>query len=271
MFGVIGSALGIGGGSSNSTVIQQTVEATVSNIANMLYDLKQSSRCSININQIIPINIDTAIGCDITLQNKVRSSCDLNSILNTSIDGNFQKLIQDSIDLTAKNSNKMVQDFLSASFGSIENNTDINVQARIKRLIENNFTTNIMQTCINESNIVQGIPVTIKYLDCTKGGSLNLSNEADIVLISKCIGDNIYNIVSNDTDLLGIQSQIENKNEQTQKGIGDLIKGILDSLGKIGLYIIIGLVVVVLIVIIAFVMLGKSEAGQEAIKNYSSK
>ncbi|ATZ80311.1 hypothetical protein BMW23_0253 [Bodo saltans virus] len=165
----------------------------------------------------------------------------------------------------------------SSSNSNVNNNynlTNINtvnktLSTSINNIVQNNFTTNSMQTCI--SNVAQSQSVGDNV---TVGGNANvhgINQEQTASLISKCIQEDktlnatLNKIASNmnnvNADGVTVQASAavsgSGSSSAVSKGLDDLVAsigGVFGSFTNIFVYAIIGIVVIIVIIVVAIIV-----------------
>jgi|694.fasta_scaffold110430_2 hypothetical protein len=229
----------MGNKQSSSTDINQTITSITQNLSNIMLSIKQTTSCQQNLNQQINVRIQQILNCDSAFTNTGTVNCKLSSMFNTNVDTNLITMLKQAIDQSATSGTKLVQDTLSLPLNNQQSDTNINMSTYIKNLVETNFSTDFMNTCISNSSAVQGQTLDIGIVDCTKKGSLTVSNDAELIALVNCISDNLTKLVNNDTVINEATNSATSSTDSSQEGLGSLMKyGILA-------FVIFGIVVVV--------------------------
>jgi len=260
----------MGSSQSTETSITQTIDAITQNISNIMLSIKQSSSQNCQVIQNQKVVIGSSYGCDITINQTANTRCDLQSMFAPNTSNSLQSIAKQAVDQAAQNSTKAVQDTLSA-MSSQDTSTQVSVKVRIKNLIENNISLELSNACISESTITQGQDFEIKFMDCSKKGSLTITNDADLVALSNCVNEAIANLIKNDEQINEVIQKTQTETDVSQRGLGAVIDNLVNSIGKAYAYTVIALVIVAGIALIVLIVLGLSPAGQGAINKASDK
>jgi hypothetical protein len=245
-------------GSSQSSLVTDTFTSINQNVSNIMLKMKSdnSSLCSASQNKTV--NIGNIIGCNTNINQTLNVNC--NALISTKFSSNTEiiKVMTQAIDRSVTSGQKSVQDFLATSFSSQKGST--NVATYLKQLVQTNFTQDMASSCMSTALLNQGSAFNLGTIDCTKGGSLNVSQDAQLIQLVNCVTDFLSSIATNDAVIQQASSSSSTTQSSEQQGLGSIMK-----------YAMIATAIVVVIGLIAFVYIAMSPAGQDAIKNASKK
>jgi len=253
----------MGNKQSSETNITQTLDSVSQNLSNIMLSIKQTTSCQQSINQSITLDVENMLNCDVNILNTAKAGCKLSSMFNTSTSNNISSLLKQAVDQSAKSGTKQVQDTLSMPANTQNTNTNINVATRIKDLIELNFSTDFSNTCISQSTAKQDIPVKIKNMDCSKKGSLNLSNDLELFALVNCVSDHLTEVVKNDELLKSVTQSSESKTDASQEGLGTVFNNLVNMFGRTMVYAVIAVVIVIIVIIIGALIFLTSDSGNQ--------
>lgn len=267
---LIASAFGLGGSSSSSTTMKQTLDTINDNLFSLTSNVSNSASIDCVSNQTQPINIETLTnkGCNLSFINETNNNCKLQSYFSNTNVTDLKTMLNQAVDQASSSNNEIVQSFLSTSSSSSQDN--ITNAAKIKNLIDRNFTYDSATLCINSAKNTQSQPINFKTitLDCEKNpnASTVFRQNAELLGFVDCVGSQLNNILSNDSSVLAAAQESDAKNKVTQTGIGEAIAKLIDSIAGPIKWIILGLLIVCAVALIGAVVFLLSPAGQEASK-----
>lgn len=256
------------GQSSSSNTMKSTLESVNENIFKVVSNISNSASSSCTSNQVQSVDIDTITnkGCDLSFLQTATVNCGLMASFSSMSMTDLKAILDQAVDNSAKASNDTVQNFLSASMSDSTNNVD--VKTYVKNLIDREFKYDTSTTCISDLKSSQTQPIKIKNLniDCTTNpdAMTQFSQDAQLTSFVSCLSSQINNILSNDSTLQKLSNDADATNKTVQKGIGDAISGILDSLTGPIKYIVIAVAIVITMIVIGLVIFLLSPAGQKA-------
>jgi len=218
-------------GQQQSSTVRSVIDVLNQNITNSITTMRDeaSVNCVINQNQTVDIGDLTITNCNTIInstQTATIKSCEINKV------GSFQNAqemisaIKDSIDKTSTSSNKSVQDFMASSFSSQSQVSEF--VTKCKTIVENNFTSDTSSVCVLGALINQVGVFHIDKLNITCGEdgtsfNLNISQEAQIEAMAKCITNSVVNLLSKSEEIMAVVEKIQNTQESTQEGVGNII------------------------------------------------
>lgn len=255
-------------GSSSSKNTLEIVNDTINqNLTNILVNVQNSNSalCSSNQSMNLEFGEKANFLCGIDISQGTSVNCNLSSMFKTTSNADLTTLTNQAIDSSANSSNSTTQNFLSASVSDSNNNTTM--KNYIKNLVEKNVNSTTTNTCIAQASADQSLNLKINSkVGCKPDGtSLNLSQNAQVAVLSSCITDNLFGVIANDAVVQKAVSEGSVSNTTVQKGVSDLIAEFFKGLNS-G-FLIIAFVVVACIIAGAYILL--SPAGQSALNKAS--
>ncbi len=261
----------MGSSQSTQTTIKQTIDVITQNMTNIMVNVKNQNSSLCQTIQSQPITLKNIVGCSLNASQTANVSCNLTSMFSSTTNANLSTLINNAIDQAMTNSTKAVQEFLSTPLSSQDTNTNVDVGAYMKSLIQTNFTNNQQNTCINQATIVQGQPVVIDGYKCTDSSqSINIGQNADIINLSNCVTNTITSILTSDATINTIAQKSDTAISASQQGLGGILNNLISTLGLAWTIALIvgGVILIVALIIAMYVLL--SPSGQKSLETLST-
>lgn len=261
------------GSSHSSTTINETVDEVTKNTTNIMNKMTNNSSQVCNTNQQLEVTtgVGSVINCsNVTLGNVLASKCDMSAVFTQTGSTSILNTLNNAVDQASKSSNKAVQGFLSTTVS--DQNQNINMATHIKNVLSKNLTTNMQNTCIQNSNGDQNNKLVLNgTINCPNGGSLSAGNNAQVSALASCVTNQAIDILSKDDIINSAVQKLEASNSSKQTGpiqeLGKAISDAIGQMGKIGAII----AIVAIVVVIGAVIFLLSPSGQAISEKVADK
>lgn len=227
------------------TTYQQTISATNENTQSVLVDVDyMDTNCDITIGQYI----------DATIQSTAELTTDTVAQVRTTVDTDLQAAAEAAMDKITEAFNLQSGD---------RQNIEQDVKLKFKNILDRTFETNNLTEIINKAVNTQDGKVTIRYCN----GKFDFTQNVVAKLVATSITDALVKAIAEDSLLQKIAFDFSSKQRTENKGIADIVKAIGDILPW--KWIALACAAICVVLIIGAVVMGRSPAGQNAVRNFS--
>ena len=169
--------------------------------------------------------------------------CNMTANFDTNSSTNISTLLQNAISSMVQQQQKATAGFLQAAINSNYSQTDIENHI-YQYYCETQITNNITNACLQQAQINQAQNININGVVY---GCALFQQSAQLSAASNCIVSVVLNVLSQDSTINTITSNLKNYQSATGKGLGSVLSGFLK-------YLVIIVVIVVVVGLIGLVL-----------------
>ena len=247
-------------GSSQSSIVRNSIKSLQENITNMINVQSQTTNAQQSSANVLKVNFRGAKlkGCSINLAQKIQANQSIKALSTFNSKSSLESMMDSAIDNTVKQNNESVSGFLSTSLSAQQSSSSTSME--LQNIVRNNIDMRNMQSVIAMADNLNKNEIDFEgaELDCTNMPPGYAVNSPQDIVVAQYV-ESVSNLI---TDALLKNKQIAsavNKIEQTQKtetkGVAEAISAIFSGWGMIIGVIVIGIIGVFLAVFV----FGKSE------------
>ena len=256
-------------GQTQTTSMKSVTDVLNQSTTNILQKTINESSASCNIKQTIDFQNYGNIKCkgNLNIGNNATALCEMSSVFQNKSSTDIQNVMKTALSQTMSSNNQMVQGFLGG-LSQQNQSTNTDIENRLRNVIENTITNEVVNTCLAESNPDQFIRA-INYKNIDVGGNCNFTNETQVKVLANCFTDVVLNSSLAASQFSDVDVKAAVESAATQKGADDTIKAFIDGIAGPIKVIIIAIVIVIVIAVIGVAYVALSPAGQESITKLS--
>lgn len=214
----------MGGVSSQSTLVQNTVTALNETVIDVVNKTKNDMKQSCSTVQNISLSIKGNVQIDTISTNQIMAvNCTLDGKATSQMSDQINVQMDNKIDEVIKNLTSSQQELLSLSAN--QQDTKIDNKTFIKNAIKESITNSINNTCQQNLNMVQGQTIVIEnntpYRTVIKSVDLNQNLQA--IAIANCVLNSVVTNLSDNKQLNDLIQKVTNDTSSKQKGLSGLM------------------------------------------------
>jgi len=231
------------GSSTQQSIVNETLNSAVTNVVTSKKDTKNIAISNTNNTKVIFGPRSETIGCGINASQSIKSKNSISAMTKYENAQDLQNALKSALDSKIDKSNETEQGAFATALNVT--NTKSNIRNEVKNLVENNITSDTVSEFNNTvDNLNKGVFEFNGKIDCTKGGSIDISQQIlQEQLVNLITSDLTSTIVKNDTEVVA-SADSSSKNKVKQQGAIDALAGLMQ-----GPFIIIGLIIIVVAVL----------------------
>jgi len=234
-------------GSSQSSIVRNSVKSLQENITNMINTQSQTTNAQQSSANVLKVNFKGAKikGCSINLAQTIQADQKIKALSTFNSKTSLESMMNNAIDNTVKQNNESVSGFLSSSFSA--QNSSSQTSLDLQNIVRNNIDMRNMQSVIAMADNLNKNELNFEgaELDCTNMPPGYAINSPQDIVVAQYV-ESVTGLI---TDALLKNEQIAktvNKLEQTQKtetkGVAEAISALFSGWG-----IIMGIAAIVII------------------------
>jgi hypothetical protein len=226
------------GGNSSKQTIETTLETDVlnKNIQNFLTTNSQKVAATGLNRQFLKLKTGNVTGCNIDLTQTIDSEVVSTGTLSEQKLQDLQAQAQTHLDTKVDALMEKMSGFGTLQIGNdTEQDTKQTIKNKLQNITERTFDTKNYNELLAKSINIQEGDYEIGNYDCTKSGSLNISQDITSKLVATALTDQIVDTFMKDEQVADVVTQIEaeqsNRDEGVGEAVGEAAKGVGQGVG----------------------------------------
>lgn len=214
----------MGGVSSQSTFVKNTVTALNETVIDVVNKTKNDMKQSCSTVQNISLSIKGNIQIDTISTNQIMAvNCTLDGKATSQMSDQINVQMDNKIDEVIKNLTKSQQELLSLSAN--QQDTKMDNTTFIKNSIKESITNSITNTCQQNLNMVQGQNIVIENNTPyrTEIKSIDLNQNLQAIAIANCVLNSVVTNLSDNKQLNDLIQKVTSDTSSEQKGLSGLM------------------------------------------------
>jgi len=213
---------------SSSTTLTEVMNDVNENLVSIMQKQVSANSTTCSTNNTITLNFGSIIGCSANIAQTSNLNCNLQSTFQTNSSTSLSTLMQQAAQQSAVAQATAAADVLSTS--NVNSNTNENMSTYLTNLIQTNITSDTESYCQAQGTINNSLTLNVGTIDCTSNPSagLNLSQNAQLVVVGNCLTNQLQNIINSATTY---QSSSQT-GTASSSGSATGLAGVIDSIGN---------------------------------------
>lgn len=262
----------MGGGGSQSIKNTLNIKSTTKMLTKTVTETKTSASAACDQAQKLKVKLKNVVGCDMDV-NQV-AACDVTASAAVSVSTLSAAKNKVMEDMKAKTKAALDKSTQAGNFQfGDRSNVDTEVNKELETIIQDEFEEKNLTEIVATSSQVQDGELEVDGYDCTMGGQIKWNQNMAAQVAATAVMDKITKRITESDVTKKVKAEIDSKSKSEAGGaaqvvdsVGGAVSSVIGAAGMAAYAPIIACVCCVMILAIVGMVMGKSPAGQNAIR-----